>query len=151
MTTRESRRREPAASPSPSEGVRTTPILHPMRPEPIRDTGGRVVAGSLADCLLLVRHSRLHLLRLPVPSWAVDVHVLAEAKRRGCTRCEVRDLDTGLHYACRLDDFDEHGRPVEHGHGPQVRLPLGWWAICGAPPVLRDNPAQLRLSLGGAA
>lgn len=143
MTPNGDRRRQPAANTPRPPGKQThrqyTPIL---------DLRGVMVAALWGGTLRKIVHGSRHLLRRPVPSWAVDLHALAEAKRLGAVLAEVRDLDSGLTYSAPVSEFDRHGLPLDRGAGPQVALPLGYWSIGGRPPVLgppEASPEQLAL------
>lgn len=69
-----------------------------------------------------------HMLRWPTKAWAVAVEALEEAARRGVRRVVIHDRAHGMWWA-RLADFEEHGVPIDRGHGAQVALAVDWWSF----------------------
>jgi hypothetical protein len=64
-----------------------------------------------------------HFLKRP-PSIAVDLSDLRAALAAGAHWLEVKDVESGIVWATRLDALQEHGLEVSRGFGPQVALPL---------------------------
>jgi len=69
-----------------------------------------------------------HMLKHPCPAWAVDCRALEEASRRGVRRVVLYDGRRGTWWA-RLADFEQHGVPVDRGHGAQLALGVQWFSF----------------------
>jgi hypothetical protein len=68
------------------------------------------------------------MLKHPCPAWAVDCRALEEASRRGVRRVVLYDGRRGTWWA-RLADFEQHGVPVDRGHGAQLALGVQWFSF----------------------
>lgn len=73
-------------------------------------------------------HSTKHFLQRP-PAICLDLASLADAEKAGARRVEVTDLDTGKTYRADIATIRKHGQKLDRGHGAQVALGLGRWAI----------------------
>jgi len=119
---------------------------------PIRAATGRVI-GHVAGGVFSKRvRGSVHMLRAP-RGWALDAPTLADLRALRVVTVAVTDAETGTVYTAPLAEFDVnvHGVPFNRGAGPQVVLPLGYWAVNGQPPALAprqpdpDAPRQLSL------
>ena len=87
-------------------------------------------------------HSTKHFLQRP-PAICLDVGSLAEAEKAGARLVEIRDLDTGKTYRTDIATIRKHGQKLDRGHGAQIALGLGRWAV----EDLKVTHAQLRFAL----
>lgn len=84
----------------------------------------------------------VHFLRRP-PAIAWDTVALEQARALGATRCEVRDVETGVVYVAPLDALDRYGFDLDRGHGLQRALPLDRWTVTEP-----GEPQAVQLALG---
>ena len=88
------------------------------------------------------------MLRAP-RGWALDADAPERLRAMGALHVKITDTDTGTVYTAPLATFEQYGVALNRGFGPQVALPLGYWAVDGKPPRLGqpepDGPRQLPL------
>jgi len=120
--------------------------------QPVRAANGRVVGHVAGGVFSKRAQASKHMLRAP-RGWALDADTLAELRALHVASVVVTDTETNTVYAAPLAEFDVnvHGVAFNRGAGPQVVLPLGYWAVNGQPPALAprqpdpDAPRQLSL------
>jgi hypothetical protein len=98
------------------------------RSEPVYSAAGRVVGEVQGNVLRKCVRRSVHFLRQP-PAIAWDVCVLEQAERKGATRTEVLDTESGYIYTAPLQHFWRFGLRLDRGHGAQVALPLDRWQV----------------------
>lgn len=85
---------------------------------------GQVIDGAFCK---RVQGSR-HFLQKP-PAVCLDLASLADAEKAGARRVEIHDLDTGKTYRADVRTIRQHGQRLDRGHGVQIALGLGRWAV----------------------
>lgn len=89
----------------------------------------------------------MHMLRLPRPSWCVDVSDLEAVEGQGATTLSILDVETATIYTAPLRLLRDRGFNVNRGRGAQVGLPLEHWDQKKAPGS--QGARQLPLGLEG--
>ncbi len=120
--------------------------------QPIYRPDGKAVIGTVEGNTFTKRTQSRFMLNKP-RGWALDVSVLGKLDSLGVVHVVITAKDTGTTYRAPLAEFskEKHGVPVNRGYGPQMCLPVGYWAIDGAPPTLAKReldpnaPRQLPL------
>jgi len=70
-----------------------------------------------------------HMMRSP-KGWAIDKYVLLSAVEKGLTDIVISEVERGLCYRAKLQDFLTRGVEVNyHNFGEQIVLPLKFWQI----------------------
>lgn len=93
----------------------------------IRANGKAV--GAVRDGVFVKRvQASKHFLHKP-PAICLDAGSLADAEKAGARRVEVTDLETGRVYRADVATIRQHGQKLDRGHGAQVALSIGKWAI----------------------
>lgn len=77
--------------------------------------------------------ARRHFLRTP-PAICLGAQSLQDAEAAGAQRVDILDTDTGRTYRASIATCRRYGRPLDRGHGAQLAIPLGQWAL--------DDPAS---------
>ena len=105
----------------------------PANAQPIYRPDGKVVIGHVAGGVFSKRvRGSVHMLRAP-RGWALDAPTLADLRALRVVTVAVTDAETGTVYTAPLAEFDAHGVAFNRGAGPQVVLPVGYWAVNGQP------------------
>lgn len=102
---------------------------------------GRFVAGG-SVWAKTVRAS-VHMLRRPVPSWAVDKDDALAAWAAGVTWLRIDDAETQRRYWVTLATLLHDGALFDRGFGPQLALPLTAWHVGETAP----KPLSVQLGL----
>lgn len=102
--------------------------------------------GAVRDGVFVKRvQASKHFLRKP-PAVCLDLASLADAEKAGARRVEITDTETGKTYRADVRTIRQHGQKLDRGHGVQIALGLGRWAV--------DDPTitykQLDLFAAGA-
>jgi hypothetical protein len=88
---------------------------------------GKLIGMCKGNSLYKNLYQSKHLLIKP-RGWASDVSVLKEAERLGLEFITINELENGVEYKARINDFWLHGIPLNRGHGDQLCLPLEYWS-----------------------
>lgn len=119
--------------------------------QPVYGANGRVIGQIYGDTFHKNVRGSVHMLRKP-RGWAVDADTLTDLRTQGVLDIKVTDTETGTVCTAPLAKFEQYGVEFNRGFGPQVALPLGYWAVDDKPPRLgqpkqseSDGPRQLPL------
>lgn len=94
--------------------------------EPIYTHDGKISGRLAAGTFYKVVQGSKHFLRIPL-AIAIDKCIYESLRRKGCTRIEVLDKESGIIYATTLDNFSQYSVKLNRGWGDQLYLVLGRW------------------------
>lgn len=96
--------------------------------------------GRVADGVFVKRvQASKHFLQRP-PAICLDLQSLADAEKAGARRVEITDTETGRVYRADVRTIRTHGQRIDRGHGAQLAIALGKWAV--------DDPQVTHAQLG---